>query len=116
MRIPVFGFAKRNKVWIISGWVFSAAMPFISPSRFSMLPPFEGDPPRRRVYQLPPPAIQYLTAYCEAADGIGLVRTLDESRGLVECWIMADFEIEFDGLLRALRVEWPLQQIEGEFE
>ena len=48
--------------------------------RFAVLPAFDGPQPEIRVYQLARPAIQFLTSLVEAAEGIGLVRTLDEQR------------------------------------
>ncbi|HOE97252.1 MAG TPA: DUF4911 domain-containing protein [Candidatus Sumerlaeota bacterium] len=80
--------------------------------RFEHLPPFPGLETIIRVYHLPPPAIQYLTALTEAADGVGLVRTLDEERGIVECWVMPDFEHEFDQILAATAAQWPLQPLD----
>lgn len=87
-----------------------------TPARFSSLPPHDGRVPSIRVYQLPQPAIQFLTALVEASDGIGLVRTLDEHRGIVECWIMADFEREYEMVLQAVAQEWPIQPLGREFE
>ena len=72
--------------------------------------------PLIRVYQLPTAAIQYLTALAEAADGIGLVRTLDEDRGIIECWIMPDFQTEFDRLIEHVGQQWPLMELGEEFE
>jgi hypothetical protein len=57
-----------------------------------------------------------LTAWTEAADGVGLIRTLDESRGLVECWVMPDYEHTFQGLIGAVAADWPVQEIGPEFE
>ncbi len=86
-------------------------------ARFACLTRPEGArPPLIRVVQMPPPAIQYLTAHVEASDGIGLVRTLDESRGIIECWIMPDFEAEYVALLDWLAQEWPIQALGREFE
>ncbi|MCL5270759.1 MAG: DUF4911 domain-containing protein [bacterium] len=80
------------------------------------LPPPCGDPPLIRAYQLPPPAIQFLTALMEACDGIGLVRTLDEDRGIVECWVMPDFAADFAALIDAVSREWPVQLLGEEFD
>jgi hypothetical protein len=84
--------------------------------RFAALPVHDGAPPLIRVYQLPQPAIQLLTALVEASDGIGLVRTLDEDRGIIECWIMPDFIEEYEAILRAVAQAWPLQPLGREFE
>ncbi len=84
--------------------------------RFSSLLPVSNAAPAPYIYQLAPPAIQYLTALMEAADGIGLVRTLDESRGLIECWVMPDFMRNFEEILAAISQEWPVQEIGSSFE
>lgn len=86
------------------------------PARFSTLPPHDGRQPVVRIYQLAQPAIQYLTALVEAADGIGLVRTLDETRGIIECWLMPDFIDTYDTILAAVGREWPIQPLGPEFE
>ena len=85
-------------------------------ARFTSLPPHDGRVPFIRVYQLAQPAIQFLTALVEASDGIGLVRTLDEHRGIVECWIMPDFEQDFERVLQAVAQAWPIQPLGREFE
>ena len=87
-----------------------------SSSRFQSLPRHAGPPPMIRVYQLPRPAIQWLTALVEADGGAGLVRTLDEDRGIVECWIMPDFASEFERILQATARRWPIQPLGREFE
>lgn len=69
-----------------------------------------------RVYRIPPREIGYLTSLMEASDGIGLIRTLDRSRGIIECWIMADFLEDFEALLRAVSKEFPVQSLPREFE
>jgi hypothetical protein len=84
--------------------------------RFATLPAAGPAPPLIRVYQIAPAGIQYLTALAEASDGIGLVRTLDEDRGISECWIMPDFEAGFEQLLAAVAREWPMQPMGREFE
>lgn len=87
-----------------------------SAQRFSKLPPHDGSTPIIRVYQLPQPAIQYITALVEAYDGIGLVRTLDEDRGIIECWLMPDFVEEYERIFRAVAQCWPIQSLGAEFE
>ncbi len=72
--------------------------------------------PMIRVIQLPPASIADLTAHIEASDGIGLVRTLDEERGYIECWIMPDFEEAFDVVLEGLKRYGPIQDLGKEFE
>lgn len=88
----------------------------LKPSRWNRLPRWDGREPVVRVFQLPPPAIQFLAAHSEASEGIGLVRTLDEQRGLIECWIMPEFEPAFDNLLRGAAAQWPVQEIGTDFE
>jgi hypothetical protein len=84
--------------------------------RFSTLPPHPGTRPIIRVYQLAQPAIQYITAMVEASDGIGLVRTLDEERGIIECWLMPDFMEQYEQIVRAVGEQWPIQPLGVEFE
>jgi len=69
-----------------------------------------------RVYRIPPREIGYLTSLVEASDGIGLIRTLDRSRGIIECWIMADYLEDFEALLHAVSEEFPVQSLPREFE
>jgi hypothetical protein len=91
-------------------------------SDYLSLPPAAGNPERRsdavliRVYRMPPREIGYVTSLVEAFDGIGLVRTLDRARGVVECWVMADYEADFDGLIESLRAEFPVQRLPREFD
>ena len=84
--------------------------------RLGALARHDEPPPIIRVYQLPQPAIQFLTALVEASDGIGLVRTLDEERGIVECWIMHDFERDYERIIRVVARDWPIQPLGQEFE
>ena len=83
---------------------------------FSNLPPHDGSRPIIRVYQLAQPAIQFITALVEASDGIGLVRTLDEHRGIIECWMMPDFVEQYEQIVRAVAQSWPIQPLGAEFE
>ena len=86
------------------------------PHRFPEIPPRDMAAPIIRVYQLPCPAIQFLAAITEASDGIALVRTLDETRGIVECWIMPAFTEDFESILNAVRAQWPVQSLGETFE
>lgn len=61
---------------------------------------------------IPSDQIGYLTNIVEAYDGIGLVRTLDRQRGIVELWVMPDWADSIDNLLRALQKEFPIQRLE----
>lgn len=83
-------------------------------------PPGESGPPRDRilirVYRMPPSEIGYVASLVEACDGIGLVRTLDRNRGIIECWVMTDFAAEFEGLIESLRREFPVQLLPREFD
>ncbi len=81
-------------------------------SRFAALAPYSGPEPIIEVYQMPPREIGYLTSLAEAYDGIGLVRTLDESRGIIELWIMPGYADVFERLLEALRKEFPIQKVD----
>lgn len=85
-------------------------------NRFARFQGHGATGPLIRTLQLPPPAIQYLTAHLEASDGIGLARTLDESRGIVELWVMPDFSAEIDALMDWLAGQWPIQPLGREFE
>lgn len=87
-----------------------------SPPRFSSLPPHDGARPIIRVYQLAQPAIQFITALVEAYDGIGLVRTLDEERGIIECWLMPDYVQQYEQIIRSVAEQWPIQPLGTEFE
>lgn len=84
--------------------------------RFAALPAHDGSRPIIRNYQLPQPAIQFITALVEAYDGIGLVRTLDEDRGIIECWLMPDFVEEYEQIVRSVAEQWPIQSLGAEFE
>ena len=86
------------------------------PRRFSSLAPHDGARPIIRVYQLAQPAIQYITALVEANDGIGLVRTLDEHRGIIECWLMPDFVEQYEQIIRSVAEQWPIQPLGAEFD
>ena len=83
--------------------------------QFSRIKGHAPTPPLIRVYQIPPAEIGYLTNIVEAYDGIGLVRTLDKERGIVELWIMDDYELEFDHLLGSMAGEFPMQRLESDF-
>jgi len=84
--------------------------------RFSQIPTYSGAEPVIRVYRMPTAAIQYLTSLMEAYDGIGLVRTLDEKRGIVECWLMPDFLEAGEELIASVGEQWPVQVLGREFE
>ncbi|MCX7766110.1 MAG: DUF4911 domain-containing protein [Candidatus Sumerlaeia bacterium] len=59
--------------------------------------------------RLPAEQIGYLSGTIEAYDGIGLVRTIDEQRGVVEVWIPREqldtFEEVLEGLQREIKLE-----------
>ena len=71
--------------------------------------------PLIRPYQLPPTWIGYLTSLFEGYEGIGLVRTLDRSRGIVELWIMPDYEEDFRFLMAAVSRQFPIQPLDKGF-
>lgn len=90
--------------------------PVSSKHRWAALPAHDGRDPEIRIFQVAAPAIQWLVALVEAYEGIGLVRTLDEHRGLIECWIMPDFVKEFSGIIDTVSQQWPMQPIEWNLE
>ena len=84
--------------------------------RFASLPPHDGSAPEIRVYQAPPDEIGYLVSLVEAYEGIGLVRTLDRSRGIIETWSMPDARETFAGVLAAAARQFPIQPLERDFD
>ncbi len=105
------------RLWIIPPMLYDDHnTPEPRKRKFATLPPYVEQPAIIRVYQMPRPGIQFITALTEAADGIGLIRTLDEQRGIIECWIMPDYLNDFDRMMTAIAAEYPLQQLGQEFE
>lgn len=84
--------------------------------RFSAIPDYDGPGPEIRVYQIPSEEIGYLSGMVESHEGIGLVRTLDRERGIIECWMMPGFVDVFEDLLTAVQREFPMQRMNREFD
>lgn len=78
--------------------------------------PPEPIEPEIAVYQVPITKIGYLTSLLEAHEGVGQIRTLDKSRGIIEFWIMPDFATDFANLLDSVRDEVKLQRLSRNFE
>lgn len=79
--------------------------------------PHSGEGPLIRLYQMPPEDIGFLTSLVEAYEGIGLVRTLDRTRGIIECWVMRDGMDSWDAILASIRRRVPVQSIQpGEMD
>lgn len=85
-------------------------------SRFSKLPPHSGRGPDIFVYQIPSTEIGFMTSLVEAYEGIGLVRTLDRERGIIEVWCMPDFRESLTGILASLRRQFPIQPMSRDFD
>ena len=64
------------------------------------------------VFQVPPPEIGYINSLTEAYEGMAIMRTLDENRGIVEFWVIAELRPAFDDFLNALNEEIPLRRIQ----
>ncbi len=54
--------------------------------------------------------ISYLVSIFEAYDHLAVVRTLDQSRGLVELMVAPDFLDDTRRLVQALKQEIPIQE------
>ena len=52
----------------------------------------------------------------EAYEGIGLVRTLDAARGIIECWVMPDGIEVFETILRSFRRTAEIQPMDRDFD
>ncbi len=87
-----------------------------SPKSWPRATDYTGESPIIRSYQMPASEIGYLTNLVEAYDGIGLVRTLDQDRGIIELWIMPDFLDAFDNVLAAVQKEFPMRRLDGSFD
>lgn len=84
--------------------------------KFQNLRPYRGPEPQIRVYRIPARQIGYLSALLEAFDGIGQLRTLDEAKGIIECWVMPGSVDTFDRLIDSAAVEFPIQRLEKGFD
>ncbi|MCX7014589.1 MAG: DUF4911 domain-containing protein [Candidatus Sumerlaeota bacterium] len=63
--------------------------------------------PEARIWTLKmaPEEIGYVNCIFEAYEGLGIFRTADQRRGLVEVWVMPGFEDDFQAVLAGLRRE-----------
>ena len=52
---------------------------------------------------IPPEQIQFFCATVEAYDGVGLVRTIDSRRAVVEVLVVGDQKKTFEGLIDSLK-------------
>lgn len=64
-------------------------------------------------YEVDKKDIAYLTGLFEAYDELAVVRTLDQSRGLIELLIAPDYLEDVHKLVEALKKELPIRQVSG---
>lgn len=84
--------------------------------KFESLRTYDGGEPRVLHYQISPDQITFLTGLMEAYEGIGLVRTLDAARGIIECWVMPDGIEVFETILRSFRRTAEIQPMDRDFD
>ena len=84
--------------------------------KFQNLPTYNEPDPHIRVYRVPAREIGFLSALLEAHDGIGQLRTLDEAKGIIECWVMPGSVDVFDAFIDSAAEEFPIQSIEKGFD
>lgn len=61
-----------------------------------------------RLARVPPHEIGFLNSIIEAYEGIGMLRTRDPKRGVVEFWMIPDFKDVFLELIEELRRDIPI--------
>jgi len=68
---------------------------------------------REIIYRLRIPAreIGYFSATLEAYDGVGLCRTIDEERGVIEVWVPPDRQKEIEEVLKGIEREIPIERL-----
>lgn len=66
---------------------------------------------KARYFMLPPEEIAYVGFVIHSYEGLGVVRTLDGDKGLVEILLSPQMEEELDELLRALAQEVPMREL-----
>ncbi len=66
---------------------------------------------KARYFMLPPEEIAYVGFVIHSYEGLGVVRTLDGDKGLVEILLSPQMEEELEGLLRALAQEVPMREL-----
>ena len=79
---------------------------------YSALPRYHGEGVTLRFFRIPSHEIAFLTSLVEAHEGIGLVRTLDSSRGLIECWVASDWIDFFDDFMNSLSRHFPIESLD----
>ena len=62
-------------------------------------------------YEIDKKDIAYLCGLFEAYDGLAVVRTLDQNRGLIELLISPDYTDDVNRLLIALQKELPIRRL-----
>lgn len=62
-------------------------------------------------YEIDKKDIAYLCGLFEAYDEFAIVRTLDQSRGLIELLISPDFVEDVERLMAALQKEFPIRKL-----
>jgi hypothetical protein len=65
-----------------------------------------------RFFQLAPDKIVELIFLLEGEDGMGVVRTLDSDRGLIEILLAPDFEKDFNEFLGTVQEQLGVREIE----
>lgn len=66
---------------------------------------------KARYFMLPPEEIAYVGFIIHSYEGLGVVRTLDGNKGLVEILLSPQMEEELEELLRALGQELPMREL-----
>jgi hypothetical protein len=74
---------------------------------FQRLPRFQGDALTFRA-KVPPKEIGFINSIIEGYEGIGIVRTHDERRGIVEFWILPEHITVFERVVDDLRKDIPI--------
>lgn len=83
--------------------------------RYKKYPPFKGDV-QIFVAATDPKEIGYINSIIESYEGIGLVRTRDETQGVIEFWVAPDFLDLFHQVLHSLSTELPITLVSTEPE
>jgi hypothetical protein len=72
--------------------------------------PYTGDT-QMVVIQVPSSEIGYINSVTEAYEGMAIVRTRDEIKGIIEFWVIPELIKSFDEFLDALSAEIPLRRL-----
>lgn len=71
-----------------------------------------GNPETVEIHlQIPPEEIVFLKLIVEAHEGIGVLRTLDRTRGLIVLMVAADMEADARAMLASLRDQLPWTEL-----